>query len=97
MKALDPVTGRERWSFPLFSPPWAGLLATGGGLVFGGTNEGVFYALDAVSGRPLWHFQTGAMINANPVAFAVEGRQYLAIAAGSTLQVFALAGSAMPR
>ncbi len=90
VKALDPVTGRERWSFPLFSPPWAGLLATGGGLVFGGTNEGVFYALDAVSGRPLWHFQTGAMINANPVAFAVAGRQYLAIAAGSTLQVFSL-------
>ena len=97
VKALDPVTGRERWSFPLFSPPWAGLLATGGGLVFGGTNEGVFYALNAVNGQPLWHFQTGAMINANPVAFAVDGRQYLAIAAGSTLQVFALAGPAMPR
>jgi alcohol dehydrogenase (cytochrome c) len=90
VKALDPTTGAVRWSFPLFSPPWAGLLSTGGNLVFGGTNEGVFYALDATSGNPLWHFQTGAVINANPVSFAAEGKQYVAIAAGSTLQVFGL-------
>ena len=96
VKALDPLTGRERWSFPLFSPPWAGLLSTGGGLVFGGTNEGVFFALSARTGRPLWHFQTGAMVNANPVSFAVDGRQYVAVAAGSTLQVFALAAPAAP-
>jgi len=93
VKALDPVTGKARWSFPLHSPPWAGLLSTGGGLVFGGTNEGVFFALSTTTGRPLWHFQTGAMINANPMAFAIDGRQYLAIAAGSTLQVFTLAGA----
>ena len=91
VKALDPVSGKERWSFPLFSPPWAGLLSTGGNLVFGGTNEGVFYALDAVSGKPLWHFQTGGLVNANPVSFAVEGKQYVAVASGSTMQVFSLA------
>lgn len=91
VKALDPVSGQERWSFPLFSPPWAGLLSTGGGLVFGGSNEGVFFALSATTGKPLWHFQTGAVINANPVSFAVGGKQYVAIASGSTLQVFSLA------
>ena len=96
VKALDPLTGRERWSFPLFSPPWAGLLSTAGGLVFGGTNEGVFFALSARTGRPLWHFQTGAMVNANPISYAVGGRQYVAVAAGSTLQVFALAEPATP-
>jgi alcohol dehydrogenase (cytochrome c) len=90
VQALDPLTGKARWRFPLFSPPWAGLLATAGGVVFGGTNEGVFYALDASTGRPLWHFQTGAMIQANPVSFALDGRQYVAIAAGATLQVFSL-------
>jgi len=91
VKALSPLTGAVRWSFPLHSPPWAGLLSTGGGLVFGGTNEGVFFALNAATGRPLWHFQTGAQVNANPIAFAIDGRQYVAIAAGMTLQVFALA------
>ncbi len=91
VKALDPLTGRERWSFPLFSPPWAGLLSTGGGLVFGGSNEGQFFALDALSGRPLWHFQAGGMINANPISFSLTGRQYVAVAAGSSLVVFSLA------
>ncbi len=90
VKALEPATGRVRWSFPLFSPPWAGLLSTAGGLVFGGTNEGVVFALDARTGRPRWHFQAGAIINANPVSYAVDGKQYVAIASGSTLQVFAL-------
>ena len=90
VKALDPVSGKERWRFPLFSPPWAGLLSTAGGLVFGGTNEGQFFALDARNGAPLWHFQTGAMINANPVSFAIGTRQYVAIASGTTMQVFAL-------
>ena len=92
VKALNPLTGAVRWSFPLHSPPWTGLLSTGGGLVFGGTNEGVFFALSAVTGSPLWHFQMGAQLNANPIAFAVDGRQYVAMAAGGTLQVFALAG-----
>jgi alcohol dehydrogenase (cytochrome c) len=92
VRALDPLTGKARWSFPLHSPPWAGLLSTGGGLVFGGTNEGVFFALDAATGRPLWHFQTGAMINANPMAYAIDGRQFVAMAAGGSLVVFALPG-----
>jgi alcohol dehydrogenase (cytochrome c) len=95
VQALDPMTGKARWRFPLFSPPWAGLLATGGGLVFGGTNEGVFFALDAVSGKPLWHFQTGAGIQANPVAYAIGERQYVAVAAGGTLQVFSLASPSL--
>jgi alcohol dehydrogenase (cytochrome c) len=90
VRALEPTTGKVRWSFPLFSPPWAGLLSTAGGLVFGGTNEGVIFALDAANGRPLWHFQAGAVVNANPVSFAVEGRQHVAMAAGGTLLVFAL-------
>lgn len=91
VKALDPLTGRERWSFRLFSPPWAGLLSTGGGLVFGGSNEGQFFALEALSGRPLWHFQAGGMINANPISFSLAGRQYVAVAAGGSLVVFSLA------
>ncbi len=92
VRALEPTTGKLRWSFPLHSPPWAGLLSTGGGLVFGGSNEGVFFALDATTGRPLWYFQIGGQLNANPIAFAVDGKEYVAVAAGSTLQVFGLVG-----
>jgi alcohol dehydrogenase (cytochrome c) len=42
IKALDPSTGEQRWEFPLHFPPWAGLLSTAGGLVFGGTQGGEF-------------------------------------------------------
>ena len=55
-------TGKLAWDFALPSPPWAGVMSTAGGLVFGGSNEGNFFALDATSGKPLWQFQTGGQI-----------------------------------
>ena len=90
VRALDVVTGKQRWEFRLQSPPWAGLLSTAGGLVFGGTNEGNFFALDSLTGKPVWDFQTGGSIIANPVAFLIDGKQHVAIAAGSALFVFGL-------
>jgi alcohol dehydrogenase (cytochrome c) len=44
----------------IFSAPWAGVLSTAGGLVFAGTNQGDFLALDATTGKSLWRFQIGA-------------------------------------
>jgi alcohol dehydrogenase (cytochrome c) len=90
VRALDATTGERRWEFPLFSPPWSGLLATAGGLVFGGSMEGNVYALDAATGKPLWDFQTGGSVLANPMSFLVDGRQKIAIAAGQSLYVFSL-------
>ncbi|HUQ94134.1 MAG TPA: PQQ-dependent dehydrogenase, methanol/ethanol family [Bryobacteraceae bacterium] len=90
IKALDAVTGRQAWVFPLKSPPWAGLMATAGGVLFGGSSEGTVYALDAKTGKPLWHFQTGGPIFANPAGFAVNGRQHFAIASGTALFAFTL-------
>lgn len=90
VKALDALTGEKRWEFPMHSPPWAGLLATAGGLLFGGTNEGHFFALDAASGKPLWRFPTGGAVAANPVSYLSGGKQYIAIAAGHALFGFAL-------
>jgi alcohol dehydrogenase (cytochrome c) len=90
VRALDALSGALRWEFRLLSPPWAGLMATAGGLVFGGTNEGNAYALDAVTGKPLWEFQTGAPLRANPISFLLDGRQHLAMAAGQAVFVFAL-------
>jgi alcohol dehydrogenase (cytochrome c) len=65
-------------------------MATADGVVFGGSSEGMFYALDAATGKPLWHFGTGAPRFANPVSFLVDGRQHVAVAAGNALLAFSL-------
>jgi alcohol dehydrogenase (cytochrome c) len=65
-------------------------LSTAGGLVFGGSNEGNFYALDGNTGKPLWDFQTGGGIVANPISFLIDGKQHVAIAAGQAVFVFGL-------
>jgi alcohol dehydrogenase (cytochrome c) len=59
-------------------------------VVFGGSSEGYFFALDAASGKPLWRFPAGGAIFANPISFLSEGKQHVAIAAGHALFVFAL-------
>lgn len=88
IKAIDALTGEIKWSFDLHSPPWAGVMASAGGLVFAGTNEGNFFALDAFNGTPLWNFQTGAAIRANPISFGVGNKQYITIASGNAIYVF---------
>ena len=90
IRALDAMTGRLQWEFELPSPPWAGVMATAGGLVFGGSNEGNVFALDAATGKPLWDFQTGAAIRTNPMGFAIDGKQRIATTGGRTLYVFGL-------
>jgi alcohol dehydrogenase (cytochrome c) len=97
IRALDVTTGAKRWEFELHSPPWAGVLSTAGGLVFGGTNEGNFFALDGARGNVLWHFQTGGPIRANPMSFSIDGRQHVAIAGGNAIFVFALPPTRPPR
>jgi alcohol dehydrogenase (cytochrome c) len=88
--ALDALSGKRLWEFPLQAPPWAGVMATAGNLVFASSNEGNFFALDASSGASLWNFQTGGHIRTNPMGFAVDGRQRVAITGGRTLFVFGL-------
>ena len=90
IRALNPATGELRWEFKLHTGAWAGLLATAGNLVFGSSNEGDFYALDAGSGRVLWHFQTGAGISANPISYLSDSKQYIAVASGSAIFAFSL-------
>ena len=90
LRALDPATGQLKWEFKHLSPTWSGVLSTAGGLVFTGDAEGNFIALDAASGKVLWHFQCGASVYASPMSFAVDGKQYVAIAAGTALFAFGL-------
>ena len=81
--AVDPLTGEKRWEVPLTDfPSAAGMLATGGGLVFTGKLTGEFLALDAATGETLWQFQTGSSINATAITYTHDGRQYVTVASG---------------
>jgi outer membrane protein assembly factor BamB len=68
----------------------AGVLATGGGIVIAATASGDLVALDSGSGKPLWFFQTGATVASSPMSYSVDGKQFVAIAAGNVLYSFAL-------
>ena len=83
LTAFDVARGEIRWKTRTSSPLLGGTLATAGGLVFTGDPSGRFSAYDSSTGDELWHFQTGTGINAPPVSFAVDGRQQVAILAGT--------------
>ncbi len=87
MRALDVVTGELKWEYRLHTPSHAGLMSTAGDLIFGSNATG-FFALDAARGSLLWHFETGAVIDANPVTYLSGGKQYVAIPSGHALLVF---------
>jgi alcohol dehydrogenase (cytochrome c) len=81
--AFDPLTGKKKWEIPLQDRAnSAGMLATGGGLLFTGSVEGKFLALDEETGKTLWEFQTSSGINATAVTYTHKGRQYVSIASG---------------
>jgi alcohol dehydrogenase (cytochrome c) len=82
VKAFDPATGREVWSWRGEHPIVASVLTTGGDLVFTGEPNGNFHAFDARTGRVLWSFQTGSGIHSNPVTYSVNGKQYVAVPTG---------------
>jgi PQQ-dependent dehydrogenase (methanol/ethanol family) len=91
IKAVDPATGKTMWDFKIFQRALStGVLATGGNVLFGAIRDGNLVALDARSGKHLWHFQTGASLSASPMSYAVDGRQFVAIAAGNTVYAFSL-------
>ena len=90
VRAIDPRTGNRRWEYQVQPQTWSGLLSTAGDIVFGGTVDGYFYALDAVSGEELWHISLGAEVRAAPMTYAVDGQQYVAIAAGNVVYSFGL-------
>ena len=92
LRAIDVRTGQIAWDYeqPGRGETWGGLLATAAGLIFFGNNDGSFTAVDAKTGKPLWHFQLNAHWHASPMTFAVDGKQYLAIAAGNNIVTFGL-------
>jgi len=81
--ALDPLTGDKKWEVPLTEmPSSAGMLVTGGGLVFTGKATGEFIALDEETGQILWQFKTSSSVNSTAITYTHKGRQYVTIASG---------------
>lgn len=84
LMAWDLQDGKEVWGIkdPKF-PVYSGILATGGDIIFYGTLEGYFRAVDARKGTILWQFKTGSGIIGNPITFkGPDGRQYIAVYSG---------------
>ncbi|HLQ25978.1 MAG TPA: PQQ-binding-like beta-propeller repeat protein [Acidiferrobacterales bacterium] len=87
LSAVNIDTGKVAWKYDTAEPLIGGALATGGDLVFYGEGNGLFKALDAKSGKLLWQYQAGAGVNAPPVSYTVNGKQYIAVAAGGNTQI----------
>ncbi|MFZ1930661.1 MAG: PQQ-dependent dehydrogenase, methanol/ethanol family [Candidatus Sulfotelmatobacter sp.] len=90
--ALSVADGKPVWRYPQIGQgrSWGGTLITAGGLVFFGDDSGSLEAVDAATGRALWHFNTGQEMRASPMTYAVDGVQYVAVAAGSDIFSFVL-------
>jgi len=108
MSAIDVNTGKLLWHDKIPGPMIGGALATVGNLVFSGADDGHLYAFDARSGKILWKPDLGLPFGAAPIAYQVNGTEYIAIAAGGsviaaianiptggTLAVFKLGGKAV--
>jgi len=90
--AYDFNTETFAWKYPQVSTGFSsgGTMTTAGGVVFFADDAHFFEAVEAQSGKPLWHFNTGQSIDASPMSYAINGKQYVAIAAGSDIFSFAL-------
>ncbi|HEX2688981.1 MAG TPA: PQQ-dependent dehydrogenase, methanol/ethanol family [Kofleriaceae bacterium] len=81
--AWDPIARRAAWSIPEDFPVWSGALATGGGVVFYGTMDGVFKAVDATTGRLVWSVRLPSGVIGQPISYrGPDGKQYVAVFSG---------------
>jgi alcohol dehydrogenase (cytochrome c) len=91
LQAFDLGTRQFAWRYPQTPGHGSGgAMTTAGGVMFFGDDSEAFEAVEAKTGRPLWHFTTGQPINASPMTYALGGRQFVAIAAGGDVITFAL-------
>jgi alcohol dehydrogenase (cytochrome c) len=90
VRAIDPQTGSQKWEFKMSGVTLSGLLTTGSDLLFTGSRDGYFFALDARSGAMLWKSTVGGPTAASPIAYEIAGKQFIAIASGSSVFAFAL-------
>jgi PQQ-dependent dehydrogenase (methanol/ethanol family) len=85
--AVNMDTGKVAWGVKTPQPLIGGVLSTAGGLVFNGEGNGWFKAFDSKTGKELWKYFCGAGVNAPPVSYTINGKQYIAVAAGGNTQL----------
>jgi alcohol dehydrogenase (cytochrome c) len=85
--AINVDTGNIDWQYKAPQPLIGGALATGGNLVFTGEGNGWFDAFNAKTGEKVWRYNLGAGVNAPPISYEVDGRQYIAVASGGNFQL----------
>jgi alcohol dehydrogenase (cytochrome c) len=90
VRAFDPQTGKWRWEYKQSDLTDAGILTTATDVLFTGGREGYFFALDARTGALLWRAQLGGPTQNGPMTYAVNGKQYVAVTASTSLFVFGL-------
>ncbi len=90
VQAIDPLTGDAKWKFEMVDVTDTGIFTTATDLLITGGREGYLQAFDARTGTLLWKTNLGAQMLNNPITYAVNGKQYIAAAAGLSLFVFAL-------
>jgi len=100
VRALDPKTGEKVWDFELVGKPWSGVMSTAANVVFAGSYEGYFYALDGETGEELWRVYLGgaglgglggAAMSTAPITFLSNGKQFVTMSSGNGVFTFALA------
>jgi alcohol dehydrogenase (cytochrome c) len=88
--ALDQRTGNEKWAFKMHDVTDAGILTTASDVLFSGSREGYFVALDARNGNVLWRALTSGQISSGPMSYEIDGKQYVAISAYHAVFAFGL-------
>lgn len=101
MQAIDPLTGKAKWSVPVQDRyHLSSMLATATGLLFTGTHTGEFIALDADDGKQLWQFRVSSGVNASPITWAYQDKQYVTVLSGlggAAAGLVARVGGGVPR
>jgi alcohol dehydrogenase (cytochrome c) len=88
--AIDPKTGDRKWTYYMTDVTDSGILTTASDVLFTGGREGYFQAIDARNGQLLWKSNLGGQMAAGPITYQVDGKQYVAIAAGHAIFAFGL-------
>ncbi len=91
VRAISAESGVTQWIYEQRAATMS-LVATGGGLIFGGDVNGRFRALDHETGEVLWEINLGSSVTGFPISFAVDGRQYVAVSTGSSITTGAFRG-----
>ena len=90
VRALDPISGAKKWEYKMTDVTGSGILTTASDVLFTGGRDGFFNALDAKTGKLLWRINTGGDGAMGPMTYSVNGKQYVAYSAGSSLFVYGL-------